>query len=172
LRGLRKRDDAADGWCRPSDAGERSVHEARSAGDRRQRAQRGCCRGRWRRTALGLGTIITVAASTATADITGIVLASVFAAIGFFILPMKRQKAKEEEMRAKIADVRKRLSDALRKQFATEIQRSGDRIRESIAPYSRFIRAEGDKLKDVDRELTEITAAIAALRARIERRAA
>jgi hypothetical protein len=108
---------------------------------------------------------------SATADITGIVLASVVAAIGFFILPMKRQKAKEE-MRAKIADVRKRLSDALRKQFATEIQRSGARIRESIAPYSRFIRAEGDKLKDVDRELTEITAAIAALRARIERRAA
>ena len=26
-------------------------------------------------------------------------------------------------------------------------QRSGDRIRESIAPYSRFIRSEGDKLK-------------------------
>jgi small GTP-binding protein len=122
-------------------------------------------------TALGLGTIITVAATTAAADITGIVLASVVAAIGFFILPMKRQKAKEE-MRAKIADVRSRLSDALRKQFATEIQRSGDRIRESIAPYSRFIRAEGDKLKDIDRELAEITAAIAALRARIERRAA
>jgi small GTP-binding protein len=122
-------------------------------------------------TALGLGTIITVAASTAAADFTGIALASVVAAIGFFILPMKRQKGKEE-MRAKIADVRSRLSVALRTQFASEIQRSGDRIRESIAPYSRFIRAEGDKLKDVDRELTEISAAIAALRARIERRAA
>jgi small GTP-binding protein len=122
-------------------------------------------------TALGLGTIITVAASTAAADFTGIALASVVAAIGFFILPMKRQKGKEE-MRAKIADVRSRLSAALRKQFSTEIQRSGDRIRESIAPYSRFIRAEGDKLKDVDRELTEISTAIAALRARIERRAA
>ena len=84
---------------------------------------------------------------------------------------MKRQKAKEE-MRAKIADVRKRLSDALRTQFAAEIRRSGDRIRESIAPYSRFIRAEGDKLKDVDRELSEIGGAIAALRARIERPAA
>jgi small GTP-binding protein len=122
-------------------------------------------------TALGLGTIITVAASTAAADVTGIILASVVAAIGFFILPMKRQKAKEE-MRAKIADVRKRLSDALRTQFAAEIRRSGDRIRESIAPYSRFIRAEGDKLKDVDRELSEIGGAIAALRARIERPAA
>jgi len=122
-------------------------------------------------TALGLGTIITVAATTAAADVTGIILASVVAAIGFFILPAKRQKAKEE-MRAKISDVRARLSDALRQQFSVEIQRSGDRIRESIAPYSRFIRAEGDKLKEVDRELTEIHVALSSLRARIERPAA
>jgi len=122
-------------------------------------------------TALGLGTIITVAATTAAADVTGIILASVVAAIGFFILPAKRQKAKTE-MRAKIADVRKRLSDALRTQFSTEIQRSGDRIREGIAPYSRFVRAEGDKLRAVDEELREISAAIASLRARIERPAA
>ncbi len=121
--------------------------------------------------ALGLGTIVTIAASTAAADITGIVLASVVAAIGFFILPAKRQKAKEE-MRKKIGDVRQRLSDALKKQFAQEIQRSGDRIRESIAPYSRFIRSEGDKLKTVDQELREIAASIASLRERIERPAA
>lgn len=122
-------------------------------------------------TALGLGTLVTVAASTAAADVTGIILASVVAAIGFFILPAKRKKAKEE-MRQKIAAVRARLSEALKTQFSTEIRRSGDRIRESIAPYSRFIRAEGDKLKEVDQELTAISAEIAALRARIERRAA
>jgi small GTP-binding protein len=122
-------------------------------------------------TALGLGTIITVAATTAAADVTGVILASVVAAIGFFILPAKRQKAKDE-MRAKISDVRTRLSEALRKQFSAEIQRSGERIRESIAPYSRFIRAEGDKLKEVDQELTEIGSALASLRARIDRQAA
>jgi hypothetical protein len=122
-------------------------------------------------TALGLGTLVTVAASTAAADVTGIILASVVAAIGFFILPAKRKKAKEE-MRQKIAAVRARLSEALKTQFSTEIRRSGDRIRESIAPYSRFIRAEGDKLTEVDQELTAISSEIAALRARIERRAA
>ena len=121
--------------------------------------------------ALGLGTIVTLAASTAAADITGIVLASVVAAIGFFILPAKRQKAKDE-MRRKIADVRERLSEALKKQFAQEIRRSGDRIREGIAPYSRFVRSEGDKLKEVDQELREIAAALASLRDRIERPAA
>ena len=122
-------------------------------------------------TALGLGTIITVAATTAAADVTGIVLASVVAAIGFFILPAKRQQAKNE-MRTKIADVRARLSEALRKQFSAEITRSGDRIREGIAPYSRFVRAEGEKLKEVDAELTAISASLSSLRERIERPAA
>ena len=121
--------------------------------------------------ALTLGTIVSVAASTAAADVTGIVLASVLAAIGFFILPAKREKAKEE-MRRKIADVRERLSTALRQQFVQEISRSGDRIRESIAPYSRFIRAEGEKLKLVEQELREIGNELAALRARVERMAA
>ena len=118
--------------------------------------------------ALGLGTIVTVAASTAAADITGIVMASVLAAVGFFILPAKRQKAKDD-MRRKMADVRQRLTDALRKQLTEEIQASGNRIREGIAPYSRFIRSEGDKLKAIDQELREIATELAGLREKIER---
>jgi len=121
--------------------------------------------------ALTLGTVVTVAATTAAADVTGIVMASVLAAIGFFILPAKRQKAKEE-MRRKIADVRERLSSALREQFIREIGRSGERIREGIAPYSRFIRAERETLQAVDKELREIEAELASLRARVERMAA
>jgi small GTP-binding protein len=121
--------------------------------------------------ALGLGTLVTLAATTAAADVTGLILASVIAAIGFFILPAKRQRAKAE-MREKIAAVRTRLSTALREQFQKEIQRSGDRIREGIAPYSRFVRAEGDNLKVVDRELGEIGNELASLRARVDRIAA
>ena len=118
--------------------------------------------------ALGLGAIVTVAASTAAADITGIVMASVLAAVGFFILPAKRQKAKDE-MRLKMADVRQRLTEALRKQLTQEIQASGNRIREGIAPYSRFIRSEGDKLKAIEQELREIAVSLASLRQKIER---
>jgi len=118
--------------------------------------------------ALGLGTIVTVAASTAAADITGIVMASVLAAVGFFILPAKRQKAKDD-MRRKMAGVRQRLTDALRKQWTEEIQASGNRIRAGIAPYSRFIRSEGDKLKAIDQELRVIAVALAGLREKIER---
>ena len=121
--------------------------------------------------ALTLGTVVSIAATTAAADVTGIVMASVLAAIGFFILPAKRQRAKEE-MRRKIADVRARLSTALREQFLREIERSGGRIRDGIAPYSRFIRAEGDKLKAIEGELAEILVQLASLRARIDRAAA
>jgi small GTP-binding protein len=117
--------------------------------------------------ALSLGAVVTIAASTAAADVTGIVLASVLAAVGFFILPAKRQRAKDE-MRRKVADVRERLSSALRAQFSKEIDRSGDRIRESMAPYSRFVRAEGDTLKAVQDELREIGNELAGLRSRIE----
>ena len=122
-------------------------------------------------SALGLGTLVSVAATTAAADLTGIIMASVLAAIGFFILPAKRQQAKDQ-MRRKIADVRRRLSDALRAQFAKEITRSVERIRDSIAPYSRFVRAEGEKLRSVESELQEITMALGSLRARIDRQAA
>ena len=120
---------------------------------------------------VGLGAIVTIAASTAAADVTGIIMASLIAALGFFILPAKRDRAKEE-MRRKITGVRQRLSEALHDQFAREIGKSGDRIREGIAPYSRFVRAEGDKLRTIEQELREIAAEIASLRARIDRQAA
>jgi hypothetical protein len=93
----------------------------------------------------------------------------VLAAIGFFILPARRQKAKDE-MRRKVADVRKRLSDALSTQFANEIARSGDRIRAGIAPYSRFVRSEGEKLQTMEQELQEVSARLESLRVRIQSR--
>jgi hypothetical protein len=71
-------------------------------------------------------------------------------------------------MRQKIAEVRTRLGEALRTQFTTEIKRSGERIRTSIAPYSRFVRAEGEKLETAEAELTAVTSDLASLRHRVE----
>ena len=121
--------------------------------------------------ALGLGTIIAAAASTAAADVTGILLASVIAAIGFFILPAKRKQAKEE-MRNKIADVRARLSVALRTQFEGEIGRSTARMRESIAPYSRFVRSEGEKLRETETRLAQLRKDLENVRRRVDSMAA
>ena len=44
--------------------------------------------------ALGLGTLVTVAASTVAADVTGILLASVVLGVGFLIIPARRRRAK------------------------------------------------------------------------------
>ena len=121
--------------------------------------------------AVGLGTLIAAAASTAAADITGILLASVIAALGFFIIPAKRKQAKAE-MRAKIADVRERLSQALRTQFEGEIGRSTARMRESIAPYSRFVRAEGDKLRETDERLAQLRTDLGNVRRQVDAMAA
>jgi small GTP-binding protein len=116
--------------------------------------------------ALGLGTIVTLAASTAAADVTGIVMASALAALGFFIIPARRRRGKDE-MRAKITQMRSRLSEGLRTRFESEISASIGRIREGIAPYSRFIRAEGDKLKATQTTLTGLQSELAVLKDRV-----
>jgi small GTP-binding protein len=121
--------------------------------------------------AVGLGTLITIAASTAAADITGILLASVVAALGFFVIPARRNRAKAQ-MREKIADVRARLSAALRTQFRDEIGRSTARMRDGVAPYTRFVRAEGDKLRETEVRLTQLKADVVRIRERVDALAA
>ncbi len=121
--------------------------------------------------AIGLGTLITFAATTMAADVTGILLASFIAALGFFIIPARRNKAKAA-MREKIADVRARLSTALRVQFQEEIGRSTERMQESIAPYSRFVRSEGDKLRETDERLTTLRSDLERIRQRVDALAA
>ena len=121
--------------------------------------------------AIGLGTLVTVAASTAAADVTGILLASVIAALGFFIIPARRNRAKAQ-MREKIGDVRARLSTALRLQFQEEIGRSGARMRDSIAPYSRFVRSEGERLRETAAKLAALRSDLETLRQRVDTLAA
>ncbi|HTM24294.1 MAG TPA: dynamin family protein [Vicinamibacterales bacterium] len=122
-------------------------------------------------SAVGLGALITIAATTAAADVTGILLASVIAALGFFVIPAKRTQAKAE-MRRKIADVRARLSRALRSQFEEEIGRSLARMREGIAPYTRFVRTEGDKLRDMDLRLGTLKSDLQRVRQQVDALAA
>lgn len=116
--------------------------------------------------AIGLGTLITILASTVTADVTGIVLASTLAALGFFVLPARRRKAKQE-MRQKVTDMKKQLLEGLTTHFQAEIERGLHHIRETIAPYTRFIRAEREKnragvetFQEVDQSLTQLDLAI------------
>jgi hypothetical protein len=117
--------------------------------------------------ALGLGTVVSLAATSAAADVTGIVMAGVIAALGFFILPAKRRRAKEE-MRAKVSALRENLVRALRTEFDREMTRGRQRIEEAIAPYSRFVRSEQARLTATQAELDKIGQELRELRARIE----
>ena len=85
--------------------------------------------------AVGLGVIISMIATTAAADVTGIIMASVIAVLGFFIIPARRRAAKKE-MHTKVSEMREKLSRALRDQFEREIQRSIQHIQDAIAPYT------------------------------------
>lgn len=98
--------------------------------------------------AIGLGAIITALATTAAADVTGILLASFVAALGLFVIPARRKLAKSE-MRAKINDLRDQLSHTLSTQFQKEIQRSVKHIEDAISPYTRFVRAERSNLTEI-----------------------
>lgn len=119
--------------------------------------------------AIGLGTIVTVLATTAAADVTGILAASVIAALGLFVIPARKRAAKKEMME-RVAALRIQLTHALTTQFEKELNRSLQRINEAIAPYTRFVRAEREKLQQTQTELKEAQRTQGRLRAEIERR--
>ena len=118
-------------------------------------------------SAVGLGTLIAILATTAAADITGVLLASVVAALGLFVIPARRRQAKAE-MRLKIANLRQQLADSLRGQFEKEMERSQQRIQEAIAPYSRFVRAEQAKFLEVQGEMEIVKNGLNRLKSQVE----
>jgi hypothetical protein len=117
--------------------------------------------------AVSLGTVVTILATTAAADATGILIASLIALLGFIIIPARKRQAKAE-MRSKIAAMREQLLHALRTQFESEIERSLQKINDAIAPYTRFVRAEQDKLSEAQSELSRIKNGLENLKIKVE----
>lgn len=117
--------------------------------------------------AVGLGTLVAIALTSTLADFTGLMAASVLAVLGLFVIPTKRRQAKAE-LQAKVTEVRGRLVQGLRGQFQHELDRSIHRIQEAIAPYTRFVRAEGERIRQVQGELETLHNSLHALRGRIE----
>jgi GTP-binding protein EngB required for normal cell division len=112
--------------------------------------------------AVGLGTIVTVAASTVAADVTGILLASLVLGVGFLIIPARRRRAKQV-LEQKIGALAERIEAALRAEFETARARSAARLQDAIAPYARFVRAEETRWTDALQTLEALGARIAAL---------
>jgi small GTP-binding protein len=116
--------------------------------------------------AVGLGALIVAAASTVAVDVTGILAASLLAGLGLFILPNKRRQAKRD-FHAKAEELERRLIEVMREQFEHELARSMDRVREAIAPYTRFVRSQYEHLEKMRADLTAIDNDMRALRHQI-----
>jgi small GTP-binding protein len=116
--------------------------------------------------AVGLGTLVTLAASSAAADVTGLLLASVVATMGFLVIPARRRRAKRE-MQEKVSQLRARLAEALRLEFERARERGRRRIDEAMAPYSRFVRAERDRWTEARSVLTSLRDQTATFRDRL-----
>ena len=118
--------------------------------------------------AIGLGAMVTALATTTAADVTGIVAAGAIAVLGMFVIPSKRAHAKAQ-LRDRIERMRTELMTNLRAQFQREVERSVRGVLDAVAPYTRFVRAENDKLTTLEREIETIGRELARLRAEIER---
>ncbi len=118
-------------------------------------------------SAVGLGAVIATIATTVAADITGILLASLVAALGLFIIPARRRQAKKET-RQKITEMREQLVAALDSHFQAEMKRSIQHIDETISPYTRFVRAEQNKNQEAQTTLEEIHQGLIQLQGKID----
>ena len=106
------------------------------------------------------------AASTVAVDVTGILAASLLAGLGLFVLPNKRRQARRD-FHARAEELEQRLIEVMREQFEHELARSLDRVRDAIAPYTRFVRSQFEHLEQMRNELTSIDNDMRALRYRI-----
>jgi hypothetical protein len=120
-------------------------------------------------SALGLGTIVAVLASTTAADVTGILAAGALSLIGLFLLPARREKARRE-LAAKVSAVREKLMASLTASFEAERDRAAARVREAVSPYAAFVRRERGRLDEARAQLARLGGELAALADRIEAR--
>jgi small GTP-binding protein len=119
-------------------------------------------------SAVGLGALLVAVLNTTLLDFTGMLSAGVLAAIGFYVLPYRRNKIKVE-LRDKISALRAQLDEAMTQQFERELIDSMQRMREAIGPYTRFVRVEREKLEQMAAAMQQAREELARLRAGVSR---
>lgn len=116
---------------------------------------------------IGLGAAIVAMVGTAAADVSGVLAGAVLLSLGLYIIPARRKKAKRE-FEVKMEALRKRLHTVMKEQFQRELQNSLQRVRDAIAPYTRFVRAEQKRVETTREGLKQIEQGITRLRTEIE----
>jgi small GTP-binding protein len=113
--------------------------------------------------AVGIGAVVVALATTRFLDATGVIAAAIIAGYGLFVLPNRRRKARRE-FREKTDSLRKRLGEVVSRQFEAELGRSVERMRDAIAPYTRFVRTEHARMTEASSTLSGIDGEIEALK--------
>lgn len=93
---------------------------------------------------VGLGAIVVAATTVAALDITGILAGVLLLGVGFYIIPARRTRAKRD-FNARMEELRTLLHQAMSEQFDKELRSSTSHIRDTIAPYTRFVRTEQER---------------------------
>ncbi len=115
---------------------------------------------------VGVGIAIAVAVQVVWVDVTGIVTGLAAATLGLLVLPMRRRKAKQE-LETKLNDLRRQLVTSLTEQFNREMRRAVQRIDDTMAPFSRFVRAEKARLEQQESQLVDLETHILGLKSQL-----
>lgn len=115
--------------------------------------------------AVGLGALIISIVASSALDITGLLAAGALAIVGFFVIPYKRKQAKDD-FKGKMETLRAKLLNALTVQFNAEAESAIHRIKDGMTPYTRFVRAELDRVDKTQTALKVLRQRLSALKAR------
>jgi hypothetical protein len=111
---------------------------------------------------VGLGAVIVAVATTAAADVTGILAGLVLVGLGLYIIPAKRTRAKRD-FDEKMQELRERLHSAMEEQFTKELNNATNRVQDALAPYTRFVRSEQEKTNLMRGRINSLDAELLAL---------
>ena len=112
---------------------------------------------------VGLGAAVLAFVSGAALDVTGVTLGLTLVGVGFLVLPRRRAQAKQE-LHDAMQELRDGLEESLGEQLDLELQRAHEKLSGAIAPYTRFVRSELDRLDDLEQDLATLSELLTGLR--------
>ena len=116
--------------------------------------------------AVALGALLTHIFSAIVLVVSGILLASVLALTGFFILPAKKRRAIAEFSR-KVDTLTLEFRKTISREFEKEINGALEKIRTGYEPYMTFYKAESKKAETAEKDLKSCRTTLGALKKKL-----
>lgn len=116
---------------------------------------------------IGLGAAVIALIGGAAADVTGILASLTGVFLGAYWIPIRR-KAALNQVKNQVQDAKILLRETLSREVNLEQERLDGRLRDALSPYTRFVKAEQDRMNTENRKLTEFIARIEDLEGRVQ----